>query len=94
MFGNIQDLFSIYNESRLNRWMNMIVYKPFWDTIKKMNISQYMLINDYGFSTGTLDSLRQGRSITMNTLNDICKLLDCEVTDVIEYVVDDKDQSE
>ena len=46
------------------------------------------LINEFGFSTGTLDSLRKNDSITLNTLEDICKMLDCEMWDVVKFVKD------
>ena len=59
----------------------MISYAPLWRTLREKNISQYSLIKDYGFSTGTLDALRKNRSITLNTLQDICEMLDCEITD-------------
>ncbi|MCI8667122.1 MAG: helix-turn-helix transcriptional regulator [Dorea sp.] len=63
----------------------MISYEPLWETLKKKNISQYILIKEYGFSTGTLDALRKNRSITLNTLHDICMMLDCDITDVVEF---------
>lgn len=63
----------------------IISYEPLWNTLKKKHISQYMLIKNYGFSTGTLDALRKNKSITLNTLHDICMLLDCEITDVVEF---------
>lgn len=66
----------------------MITYEPFFHTLKAKGLSTYQLINDYGFSKGTLDSLRQNRNITMETLNYICNLLDCEVLDVIHYEKD------
>lgn len=53
----------------------MITYEPFFKTLKKKGISTYKLINDYGFSKGTLDSLRQNRNITMETLNLLCNML-------------------
>ena len=65
--------------------MDIISYQPLWNTLKKKNISQYKLIKEYGFSTGTLDALRKGKSITLNTLHDICMILDCEITDVVEF---------
>ena len=52
----------------------MITFDPLWETLQEKNISQYSLIKEYGFSTGTLDALRQNRSITLNTLNDICQM--------------------
>ena len=68
----------------------MITFDPLWDTLKSRNISQYALIKEYGFSTGTLDSLRKNRSITLNTLNDLCNILQCDITDVIEFTPDNK----
>jgi DNA-binding Xre family transcriptional regulator len=41
-------------------------------------------------STGTMDTLRKNRSITLNTLNDLCSILQCEVSDVIKFVPDKK----
>lgn len=63
----------------------MITFSPFWDTLKKKQLSQYNLINQYGFSTGTLDAMRKNNSITLHTLNRICDVLECDISDVIEY---------
>lgn len=67
----------------------MIVFDPLWDTMKRKNISQYALIRDYGVSTGTLDALRKNRSVTLHTVNELCRILQCGVADVIRYVPED-----
>lgn len=54
--------------------------------MENKGITQYELINDYNFSTGTLDTLRKNNSITMNTLEGICIILDCEIWDVVELI--------
>ena len=64
----------------------MIVFDPLWETLKRRGVSQYTLIKDYGVSTGTLDALRKNRSITLNTLNDLCRILQCDVEDIIRYI--------
>ena len=64
----------------------MITYEPFFNTLKRKEISTYRLINNYG--KGTLDSLKQNKNITMETLNYICNLLECEISDVIRYTKD------
>lgn len=64
----------------------MISYAPFWKTLEQKGISQYQLIHEYNFSTGTLDTLRKNNSITLNTLHDICEMLDCDISDVVEFV--------
>lgn len=67
----------------------MIVFDPLWDTMKRKKISQYALIRDYGVSTGTLDALRKNRSVTLHTVNELCRILQCDVSDVIHYVPED-----
>ena len=63
----------------------MITFDPLWKTLKTKGISQYDLLNEYDMSRGMLDNLKHDRSITLNTLNDLCNMLDCDITDVIEY---------
>lgn len=69
----------------------MIVFDPLWDTMKRKKISQYTLIRDYGVSTGTLDALRKNRSVTLHTVNELCRILQCDVSDVIRYIPEDTD---
>lgn len=66
----------------------MIVFDRLWITMKKKGISQYKLIHDYGFSTGQLDRLRKNENISLYTLNNLCRILDCKVEDLIEYKPD------
>lgn len=68
----------------------MISYDPLWETLRKKGISTYVLIKDYSFSRGTLDSLKQNRNISTATLNDLCNMLECDVTDVIRFIPDRK----
>lgn len=66
----------------------MITFDPLWKTLEDKGISQYKLIETYKMSRGMLDNLKHNRSITLNTLNDICNMIDCDITDVIEYKKD------
>ena len=43
--------------------------------------------------TGTLDALRKNRSITLNTLHDICDMINCSITDVVEFISDTKKET-
>ena len=64
----------------------MIVYNPFWDTMKKNNISTYVLITRYNISSSTISRLKNNKPITTTTLNDLCRILHCSVEDIIEYI--------
>ena len=66
----------------------MISYEPLWETMRRKKVTTYRLIKDYDFSKGTLHSLKQGRNISTATLNDICRILDCRVEDVLLYIPD------
>lgn len=66
----------------------MIVYDKLWKTMNEKNISQYKLIKDYGFSSGQLDRLRKNLNVSTYTLNQLCKILNCNLEDIAEYIKD------
>ncbi len=66
----------------------MIVYNRLWETMKKRGISQYKLIKDYKISSGQLDRLRKNDNVSTFTLNQLCKILNCKLDDIAEYVED------
>lgn len=68
--------------------LSMISYKPFFDTLKKKNVSTYTLIYKYGISSATIDRIKKGGGITTAKLNDLCEILDCNVEDIITYIKD------
>ena len=63
----------------------MISYKPFYDTLFKKGITEYNLIYKQGISANTLYRMKQGKAITTKTLDELCEIIDCTVSDVIEY---------
>lgn len=67
----------------------MIAYDPLWDTMRTKGVTTYTLIHHHKFSKGTLDSLKQGRNISTATLNDLCRILNCRVEDVLVYLPDE-----
>lgn len=68
----------------------MISYAPLFDTMKRKKITSYRL-EKMGFSRATYYSIQQGNSISTNTVNQLCKLLNCEVSDILEYIDDESD---
>lgn len=70
----------------------MIVYDPFWKTLKKSSKTTYTLIKDHHISSSTIDKLRKNKPITTTTLNDLCRILGCEVDEILEYVPSPDDQ--
>lgn len=66
----------------------MITYEPFWNLIKENGISTYTLIHKHGVSSSTINRLKHDKPVTTTTINDLCRILDCEVSDVLLYVKD------
>ena len=64
----------------------MISYEPLYKTLKKKNISPYKLVNQYGISRSLLDRLKHNKPISTVTLNDLCKILKCDICDIIQYI--------
>ncbi len=65
----------------------MISYKPLFQTMKEKNITSYKL-EKMGFSRATYHSIRKGNGISTSTINQLCKLLNCSVSDIIEFTDD------
>lgn len=66
--------------------MYMISYDPLWKTMKEKGITTYTLIYKLGFSAYTITNLRRNKSITMNTLEKLCAVLECTPDQVVKFV--------
>lgn len=64
----------------------MIVFDKLWKTLNQRGISQYKLIKDYSFSSGQLDRLRKNANVNTYTLNQLCEILQCELSDIAEFI--------
>lgn len=64
----------------------MISYGPLWRTMKARGVTKYALVNKYGFSPYTITNLKRNKSITMNTLEALCKVLGCTADNVVEFI--------
>ena len=70
----------------------MILYTPFWKTLQNSKETTYTLIKDHHISSSTIDKLRKNKPLNSTTINDLCRILQCSVSDVMEYVPSDTDQ--
>lgn len=66
----------------------MIIYDKLWAVMKAKGISTYRLREDYGFNSKTIAKLRKNENITINTLNKLCTILDCDISEIIQYKKD------
>ncbi len=64
----------------------MISYKPFYETLYKKNMTEYALIFKHGIPANTLHRMKHNEAITTKTLDVLCTVLDCSVSEILEYV--------
>ena len=63
----------------------MISYEPFYKCLKEKKISTYKLVNTYGISRSLLDRLKHDKPLSTQTIDDLCRILDCRVEDILVY---------
>lgn len=62
----------------------MISYEPFFRTLREKGISSYRL-SKMGFPMSNYHAIRRGKHISTQTLDALCTILDCDVSDIIEF---------
>lgn len=67
----------------------MIRYDRLWDTMANRGMTQYKLIKFHEFSAGQIGRLKKNMHVSTHTLETLCRLLDCRVEDIVEYVADE-----
>lgn len=70
----------------------MIDYSPFWETLESSAENWYTLTKKHRMSESTLHRLKHNENVTTKTLNDLCRILGCDIKDIVRYIPSDKDQ--
>ena len=69
----------------------MIDYSHLWETMREKNLSTYRLLNEYHFSRGTLDSLKQNRNVTLNTIDTLCQILQVPIEKIVKIELEEQE---
>ena len=64
----------------------MISFDNLWVVMKERGISQYALIKKYRISPAQITRLKRNESVSTHTIDVFCKILDCEVGDIMNYI--------
>ena len=66
----------------------MISYEKLWATMREKGVSQYALFKKYGVSPGQITRMKRNESVSTHTIEVFCKILDCDVGDIMEYIAE------
>ncbi len=67
----------------------MIIFDSLWDELEKKGMSTYTLREKCGIDSKTIRRLKANENIETKTLNKLCKVLDCKLEDIAQYVEDE-----
>lgn len=67
----------------------MISYEPLFRTMAVQGMTSYRLMK-LGFPRSTYYAMKRGDNISSHTVNQLCKILKCNVSDIMEYLPDEE----
>ena len=67
-----------------------ISYKKLWKLLIDKNMIKKDLRIAAGLSTNVIAKLGKNENVSTEVLGKMCKVLDCEITDIMEFVDEDK----
>lgn len=70
----------------------MIDYSPFWKTLELSDENWYTLTTKHHLSHSTLHRLKHNKDVSTKTLNDLCRILNCNIQDIVTYIPSAHDQ--
>ena len=70
-------------------YLRMISYEPLFQTMQKKGITSYRLFK-MGFPQSNYYAMKRGENISTHTVDELCKLLKCNVADIMTFI-DDQD---
>ena len=68
----------------------MISYAPLWRPMKAQGATTHTLQVRGEISSSTVRRLKAGESVSTNTLDALCRILECELSEIVEYIPDKK----
>ena len=67
-----------------------ISYNKLWKLLIDKDMKKSQLRDLVGMSTGTLSKLSKNEPVALTVLERICKVLDCQFSDIVEYIPEKK----
>lgn len=72
----------------------MISFEPLRKLLSKRGITTYYLRNKcgiYNLDNKTIKRLMLDESVSTNTINSLCNILDCDILEIMEFQSDEKE---
>ncbi|MCI5499555.1 MAG: helix-turn-helix transcriptional regulator [Clostridiales bacterium] len=70
----------------------MIQYASLWKTMKKKKFTTYTLREKHKIGHATVQRLQDNKPVSTYTLDRLCKILNCRLDEVAEYIPDKEEE--
>lgn len=68
--------------------MGTIVYNKLLAMMEEKGLTTYKIRKEKIISEGTLQNIRNGKSITLDSVASLCNALNCQPGDILDYIPD------
>lgn len=65
-----------------------MVYDRLFALMKEKGLTTYKIRKEHIITESTLQKLREGQNVTTDSLAALCRALDCQPGDIMEYIPD------
>ena len=72
----------------------LISFENLWKVMQERGVSQYALIKKYNVSPGQITRLKRNESVSTHTIECFCRILNCQVGDIMEYIPEKPQEQE
>ncbi len=66
----------------------MMSYARLWEVMREKGVTQYALIKRHHVSPSQITRMKRNESVSTHTIEMFCRILDCRVEDIMEYIPD------
>jgi DNA-binding Xre family transcriptional regulator len=68
---------------------SMISFDNLWKVMEERGVTQYALIKKYHVSPAQITRLKRNESVSTHTVEMFCRILNCQVGDLMTYIPDE-----
>ena len=65
-----------------------VSYKRLWKLLIDKNMTKSELTKAIGISSSTMAKMGKNENVSLEVIDKICALLECDINDILEYVSD------
>ena len=69
----------------------MICFDRLWILLSQKGVTSYALNRILGISASALQSLKHNKNVSTSTLNKLCTILQCDISDIAHFVPDEEE---